>query len=147
MLLNPPIQYITHVLASYSSLFNKMFNPTCSSKGLGFFTSKAPPLPQLNSCYVTSELNAVRKQRGWVITMRMQQGQCQEWNSQIDRRIAYTHILIIDTQVKYLEEGDTDDTVRVSSFDQGICTYVQVTLCTPEKGRLFPFFFCSLTAR
>ena len=27
--------------------------------------------------------------------------------------------------------------LSLHSFDQGICTYVQVTLCTPEKGRLF----------
>ena len=38
-----------------------------SSKSLGFFTSEAPPLSQLNSWDVTSEQNVVRKQRGWVI--------------------------------------------------------------------------------
>ena len=47
----------------------------------------------------------------------------------------------MDTQVKYLEEGDKDDIVWVRSFDRGICTYVRVTLCTPKKGRHFPSFF------
>ena len=37
----------------------------------------------------------------------------------------------------------TKETFWVHSFDQGICTYVRVTLCTPEKGRLFPFPFFS----
>ena len=61
----------------------------------------------------------------------------------------HTQVLIIsiNTQVKHLKEGDRDDTVRVHSFNQGICTYVWVTLCTPEKGQLFPFFFRSFTAR
>ena len=36
---------------------------------------------------------------------------------------------------------------QVHSFDQGICTYVWVTLCTPEKGRLFPFPFLNFTSR
>ena len=40
-----------------------------SSKGLGFFMSEAPPLSQLNSWDETSEQNAVRKQRGWVMIL------------------------------------------------------------------------------
>ena len=38
-------------------------NEYLSSKGLGFFTSEAPPLSQLNSWNVASEQNAVRQQR------------------------------------------------------------------------------------
>ena len=45
-----------------------------SSKGLGFFRSEAPPLSQLDSWDMTSEQNAVRKQRGWVI--RLERGVC-----------------------------------------------------------------------
>ena len=40
-----------------------------SSKGLGFYTSEAPPLSQLNSWDMTSEQNTVRKQRGWVMRL------------------------------------------------------------------------------
>ena len=47
--------------------------------------------------------------------------------------------IIKDTQVKYFDEGDRDDTVWVPSFDQGICTL--------EKGRHFPFFFCFFGTR
>ena len=36
-------------------------------------------------------------------------------------------------------------TFQVHSFDQGICTYVRVTLCAPEKQRLFPFSFHTFT--
>ena len=35
-------------------------------------------------------------------------------------------------------EGDRDDTFWVHSFDQEICAYVCITLCTPEKGRFSP---------
>ena len=40
-----------------------------SSKGLGFFTSEAPPPFQPNSWDVTSQQNAIRKQRGWVMRL------------------------------------------------------------------------------
>ena len=39
------------------------------SKGLGFITPEAPPPFQLNSWDMTSEQNAVRKQRGWVMRL------------------------------------------------------------------------------
>ena len=45
------------------------------------------------------------------------------------------------------KKGKCYDTVQVCSFDQGICTYGRVTLCTPEKGQHFPFFFRSFTSR
>ena len=52
-----------------------------------------------------------------------------------------------NTQVECTERGDRDDTFWVHSFDQGICTYVWVTLCSPEKGILFPFPLPNITAR
>ena len=45
------------------------------------------------------------------------------------------------------ERGDRDDPVWVRSFDQEICVYVRVTLCTPEKWRIFHLFPLSLIPR
>ena len=35
----------------------------------------------------------------------------------------------------------------VHSFDQEICTYVRITLCTPEKRRFFPLPLPIFTSR
>ena len=35
--------------------------------------------------------------------------------------------------MKYTERGDRDGTLWVHSFDQEICVYVRITVCTPEK--------------
>ena len=43
--------------------------------------------------------------------------------------------------MKYIEKENRDDTSRAHSFDQGICTNVRVTLCTPEKGILSPSLY------
>ena len=54
------------------------------------------------------------------------------------QHIMHKNIISTDTQVKCIERGDRDDTFWLCSFDQGICTYVWVTLCTLEKNQLFP---------
>ena len=63
------------------------------------------------------------------------------WNV---HRVTRTYV---QTQVKCTEEGDRGDSFQVHSFDQGICTYVWVTGCAPEKGKIFPFLFRNFTAR
>ena len=52
-----------------------------------------------------------------------------------------------NTQVKFTERGDRDDTFRVRSFDQEICTVVWVALCTLEKDNFFPLPLPSFTTR
>ena len=51
-------------------------------------------------------------------------------------------ILRTNTQVKYIREGDRDGRVWVRSFDQAVCVYVCITLCTLTFSfSLTPLFY------